>query len=131
MITNFTKNNQPCFQLMSDNNYEKEYLTQAINLVERKIDDDSFKLNQFATEMANSRSTLYRKMKSLTGLTPIEFIRTIRLNHAVHILLNNNCDISEIAYRVGFNDPKYFSRCFKREFGLSPQKYKMTMINMN
>jgi AraC-like DNA-binding protein len=128
MITNCTKKNQHDFFLNPVDNYEKKYLNQVINLIELKIDDDRFNFEQFASEMANSKSTLYRKMKLLTGQTPMEFIRSIRLNHAVNMLLDsNNCDITEIAYTVGYNNPKYFSRCFKNKFGLSPTEYKKKM----
>lgn len=130
MIKNCMKNNQHVLCFKPVDNFEKKYLNQLINLVEKNIDDDSFKFSQFATEMANSKSTLYRRMKLLTGQTPMEFIRIIRLNHAVDMLLNNNCDIADIAYTLGFNDPKYFSRCFKTKFGLSPKEYKKMAISM-
>ena len=75
-------------------------------------------------DMATSKSTLHRKLKSLTGLSPGEFIRNVRLKHAVQMLNNNVGNISEIAFAVGFNDPKYFSRCFKIEFGMTPKEFQ-------
>lgn len=100
------------------------FLKQAVKKVEEKISDDTFDFDQFALDMATSKSTLHRKLKSLTGLSPGEFIRNVRLKHAVQMLNNNIGNISEIAFAVGFNDPKYFSRCFKIEFGLTPKEFQ-------
>jgi len=100
------------------------FLKQAVIKVEENLSDDTFDFDQFAIDMATSKSTLHRKLKSLTGLSPGEFIRSIRLKHAVQMLTNNMGNISEIAFAVGFNDPKYFSRCFKIEFGLTPREYQ-------
>jgi AraC-like DNA-binding protein len=71
-----------------------------------------------------SRVTFYRKIKSLTGLSAVEFVRNVRLKHACEMLKNNSGNISEIAYAVGFQDPRYFSTIFKKEFGISPKQYK-------
>jgi AraC-like DNA-binding protein len=95
-----------------------------VKIVEEKISDDTFDFDQFAMDMATSKSTLHRKLKSLTGLSPGEFIRNVRLKHAVQMLNNNVGNISEIAFAVGFNDPKYFSRCFKIEFGMTPKEFQ-------
>jgi len=100
------------------------FLKQAVIKVEEKLSDDTFDFDQFADAMTSSKSTLHRKLKSLTGLSPGEFIRNIRLKHAAQMLINNKGNISEIAFAVGFNDPKYFSRCFKSEFGLTPREYQ-------
>lgn len=100
------------------------FLKQAVKKVEEKISDDTFDFDQFALDMATSKSTLHRKLKSLTGLSPGEFIRNVRLKHAVQMLNNNIGNISEIAFAVGFNDPKYFSRCFKIEFGLTSKEFQ-------
>ncbi len=100
------------------------FLKQAVKIVEEKISDDTFDFDQFAMDMATSKSTLHRKLKSLTGLSPGEFIRNVRLKHAVQMLNNNVGNISEIAFAVGFNDPKYFSRCFKIEFGMTPKEFQ-------
>jgi len=103
---------------------DEVFLQQAVQKVEDKLADDTFDFDQFAIDMATSKSTLHRKLKSLTGLSPGEFIRNIRLKHAALMLTKNVGNISEIAFAVGFNDPKYFSRCFKAEFGLSPKEYQ-------
>ena len=67
-----------------------------------------------------SSSKLYRKIKQLTDLSPNEFIRTVRLKKSVIFLKSKNHNVSEVAIMVGFNDPLYFSRCFKKQFGYTP-----------
>jgi len=73
--------------------------------------------------MGISRGHLYNKMVGLTGKTPIEFIRVMRLKRAVQYLEKSQLSVSEIAFKVGFNEPKYFSKYFKEEYGISPTEY--------
>ncbi len=108
---------------MEYNSIDEVFLKSAVTKVEEKLADEGFDFDQFAIDMSTSKSTLHRKLKSLTGLSPGEFIRNIRMKHAVQMLSNNIGNISEIAYAVGFNDPKYFSRCFKSEFGMTPKDW--------
>lgn len=108
---------------MEYNSIDEVFLKQAIEIVEENLSVESFDFDQFSVEMSTSKSTLHRKLKSLTGLSPGEFIRNVRMKHAVQMLGNNIGNISEIAYAVGFNDPKYFSRCFKAEFGITPKEW--------
>ena len=70
-----------------------------------------------------SRSTLFRKLKSLTGMSPQEFMRTQRLEKAVNLLEQGPLRISDVAYQVGFSDPNYFSKCFRKCFGTSPSSF--------
>jgi len=73
--------------------------------------------------MCLSRPQLYRKISSIAGVTVSEFIKEIRLKRAAQLLMQKPSSISEVAYQVGFNDPKYFSKCFKQMFGVSPAQY--------
>jgi AraC-like DNA-binding protein len=120
----FQKNQEINISSMEYGSIDELFLKQAVIKVEENLSDDTFDFDQFAVDMATSKSTLHRKLKSLTGLSPGEFIRSIRLKHAVQMLTNNMGNISEIAFAVGFNDPKYFSRCFKIEFGATPREYQ-------
>lgn len=105
---------------------DEKFLQDAIACVNRHLDDPDFDVTQFVNEMATSRTTLHKKMKSLTGLNTTGFIRSIRLKAACRIMdENKNIRISDLAYKVGFNDPKYFSICFKKEFGMQPTEYSM------
>jgi len=121
---NFQKDKEINISSMEYGSIDELFLKQAIKKIEEKLSDDTFDFDQFAVDMATSKSTLHRKLKSLTGLSPGEFIRSIRLKHAVKMLTSKTGNISEIAFAVGFNDPKYFSRCFKIEFGISPREYQ-------
>ena len=77
-----------------------------------------------------SKSTLYRKLKSLTGLNTTAFIRNIRIKAACRIMdEKKNIRISDLAYAVGYNDPKYFAVCFKKEFGMQPSEYMEKYIS--
>lgn len=70
-----------------------------------------------------SQVQLYRKLKALTGLTPVQFIRHLRLEKAKHLLKTTDLHVSEVAYDVGFSDPAYFSRIFQKEFKVSPSYF--------
>jgi AraC-like DNA-binding protein len=74
-----------------------------------------------------SRTVFYHKIKTLTGLTPIDFLRQKRLSIAAQLIAQSDYNVSEIAYNTGFNDTKYFSRKFKEYFGMTPSEYK-TML---
>jgi len=115
--------------------YEKDsidgiFLREAISVVEENLANFEFTHEQLIDSMHTSKSTLYRKIKSLTGLAPNEFVRNIRLKHACLMLKNRTGNISDVAYSVGFNDPKYFSTCFKTEFGLTPREYLKENVNV-
>ena len=104
---------------------DKEFVQRAIDCVARHAAEEAFGQLQFADEMGTSKSTLYRKLKSLTGMTTTNFIRNVRLKAACRLLeeRKDTIRISELAYSVGFSDPKYFSVCFKKEFGVLPTEY--------
>jgi len=70
-----------------------------------------------------SNSTLYRKVKALTGISTNEFVRKVKMNNAERLLLTGKYNISEVSFRVGMSSPVYFRQCFKEEFGLSPSEY--------
>jgi len=130
LILNRQKKNKEYQSSLTINpkNYENDsiddlFLREAIRIVEENLANFDFTHDQLIEAMKTSKSTLYRKIKSLTGLSPSEFVRNIRLKHSCLMLKNDTGNISDIAYAVGFNDPKYFSTCFKTEFGVSPRDY--------
>ena len=100
---------------------DKDFLDRAINCVYKYLDDINFDHQTFAEAMGMSKSTLYRKLKNLSGITPQIFISEIRLQTAYKILSDNpQIPISDLAYRVGYGNPKYFSSCFKRKYNVNP-----------
>ncbi len=101
---------------------DRQFLQQAIDSVQRHIADAEFSPADFVEEMCVSRSTLSDKLKTLTGFTPSGFINDIRLRTAFTMLEKDPAiRVSELAYSVGFNDPKYFSTLFRKKFGVSPK----------
>lgn len=106
---------------------DQEFLDKSIAVVEQHIDDVEFSNEVFCNSMNMSQSTLYRRLKSLTGMSANEFIRNIRIKKACLLLQSNNLQVSEVAYMVGFTDPKYFGLIFKKEKGMSPSQYIESM----
>lgn len=108
---------------------DEDFIRQAVDYVHAHLSDGEFDYLKFAQAMSVSKSTLYAKLKSLIGLNPTAFVRNIRLKAACHIMEEKtSLRISELAYAVGFNDPRYFSACFKKEFGMLPSEYLETYV---
>lgn len=105
--------------------YDNFFIEKVIAKLDMRISDGSLSIDQFAREMNVSKTSLYRKVKSTVGLSPCELIRSIRIKRSVQ-LLKYQKNISDIAFSVGFNDPKYFSRCFKVEYGISPREFQLS-----
>lgn len=102
---------------------DQDLLQRAIEAVEKHMDDSDFDINTLARELGLSRPVLYRKLPAITDHTPNEFIRIIRLKRAAQILEQLDLPISDVCYRTGFKTPKYFSKCFRDFFGISPSQY--------
>jgi len=102
---------------------DEKFLKQAMEVVEKNMDNIEFSVEDFSRDMFMNRATLYRKIVSLTGEAPADFIRLIRLKRGAQLLAKSGMSIAEIAYEVGFKDPKYFSKAFKEEFKVLPSKY--------
>lgn len=101
---------------------EKVFLEKVLAEIERRLTDDELSVEGLALEVGMSRSQLHRKLKALTGKTPSQFIRSLRLNHARQLLEQRAANVSEAAYLSGFNSPAYFTRCFTEEFGVNPSQ---------
>jgi signal transduction histidine kinase/ligand-binding sensor domain-containing protein/DNA-binding response OmpR family regulator len=105
---------------------DEQLIEKAIRVVEEHISDTEFSVEELGAAVGLSRSHLYKKLMSITGKGPAEFIRTIRLKRGRQLLGKSQMQIAEIAYAVGFNSPKRFTINFKSEFGLSPSEYLRT-----
>lgn len=108
---------------LSISSYEEKFLKKAIDIVKENMENPLFDVKQFLELMGVSNSMLYRKLKALTDLSPNEFIRNARLKAATELMQQQKGNISDIAYQVGFNDARYFSTCFKKEFKMTPGEY--------
>lgn len=103
---------------------DEDFVRRCLVCVQRHIADSEFGLPQFADSMCMSKSTLYKKLHAATGLTTSNFIRTVRMKSACELLRQNpQARIADVAYAVGYADPKYFSTCFKKDFGLLPTDF--------
>ena len=89
-------------------------------MVEARLGDSDLSVDDLAAAMNLSRVQLYRKVKAISGSSPVELLRTARLNKGYQLLLTTGKNVSEVAYDVGFTAPSYFTKCFKDEFGVSP-----------
>ncbi|MDE5417372.1 ATP-binding protein [Labilibaculum sp. DW002] len=101
---------------------DEEFMTKLTVFIEEKLSEPELTASLLCDKMGMSSSKLYRKIKELTDLAPNEFIRTIRLKKSAQLLKGKRYNVSEVATMVGFNDPLYFSRCFKKQFGYPPSK---------
>jgi signal transduction histidine kinase/DNA-binding response OmpR family regulator/streptogramin lyase len=110
---------------------DETFITKALDIVRANMEDETFGVEELGYELAMSRSNLHRKIKALTGKSTTDFIRTIRLKEAAAKLISTEDQISEIAYKVGFNSSSYFIKSFKKEFNMSPGQYKQAHKRWN
>ena len=103
---------------------DEKLIERAVNYVDEHMQRPDLSVEELSAELGMSRVHLYKRLKQITGRPPIEFIRVLRLKRAAQLLRESQLNISEIAYRCGFNNPKYFSRYFKEEFGVLPSVYQ-------
>ncbi len=104
-------------------NVDKEdnyFITHFKEVIESRLDDSNLSIEDLAADMNLSRVQLYRKVKSVTNMSPVELLRTARLNRAYQLLITTEKTVSEVAYAVGFSAPSYFTKCFKEEYGVLP-----------
>ena len=104
--------------------YDEQFIKQVMDFMEQQMGNSELIVDDFASELSMSRSLFYRKLKSITGFSPSDFIREIRFKRAAQLIENSTYNFSQIAYMIGFNDPKYFSKSFKKHMGLTPSEYK-------
>ncbi|WPR71160.1 two-component regulator propeller domain-containing protein [Flavobacterium sp. NG2] len=102
---------------------DEELLKKAFQIVEDNISNEHFDIPFFCSELGVGRSMLFSKIKAWTNFTPNEFIHEIRLKRAAQLLEQHKINISQVSYKVGFNNPKYFSKCFQKKFGETPSQY--------
>ncbi|WP_073347671.1 hybrid sensor histidine kinase/response regulator transcription factor [Bacteroides congonensis] len=104
--------------------YDEQFMEKVMEFMEEQMDNAELTIDEFAEKLMLSRTIFYRKLKSIIGLTPVDFIREIRIKRAVQLIDSGEYNFSQVAYMTGFNDPKYFSKCFKKVIGITPSEYK-------
>ncbi|MFA7584040.1 MAG: AraC family transcriptional regulator, partial [Proteiniphilum sp.] len=102
---------------------DSEFIANVTRLIEDHVEQEKIDVGFLSDALSMSNSTLYRKIKALTGISTNEFIRKIKMSRAEQLLLTGKFTVSEVGYQVGMNSPVYFRQCFKEEFGMVPSDY--------
>lgn len=119
---------QPNTEEVHESSLDAEFIEKAIKLVNDNLQNENFGIETMVEELFMSQSTLFRKIKSLTGLSLTGFIRSIKLKKAAQIILQSDFKLSQVAYESGFNDYKYFKNSFEQQFGCLPSEYKTKIL---
>ncbi len=109
---------------LTSNPIDEEFMVRVYAILEKSYQNPEFSASQFASEMFVSRSLLYKKIRAITDLNITDFINSFKLKKAVELIQENKFPIADIAFNVGFNDPKYFSRIFRKFYGMSPSEFQ-------
>jgi signal transduction histidine kinase/ligand-binding sensor domain-containing protein/DNA-binding response OmpR family regulator len=112
------------FHMTNFSDKDKEFLDRIHLLIEQNMENEDFSVDTFARIAGMGRTVFYKKVKGMTGHSPNEYIRIIRMKKAAELLASTNLNISEVSYKVGIGDPFYFSKCFKAQFGKSPSQFQ-------
>lgn len=104
------------------------FLAKLLDVMERQMDNNTLTVDELVEEMGMGRTVFFNKLKSLTGLSPVEFIREMRIKRAAQLLEERQYNITEVTYMVGMNDSRYFAKCFKNTYGVTPSEYRRTAL---
>jgi len=111
-------------QKMDDNLPGDAFLAKLLDVMEKQMDNNTLTVDELVEEMGMGRTVFFNKLKSLTGLSPVEFIREMRIKRAAQLLEEQRYNITEVTYMVGMNDSRYFAKCFKNTYGVTPSEYR-------
>jgi signal transduction histidine kinase/ligand-binding sensor domain-containing protein/DNA-binding response OmpR family regulator len=109
--------------------HDEEMMVKVMKIIEDKISERNFTIDDLVEEIKLSRSVFFKKVKTLTGLSPIDFIRSVKMKRASQLLLSGEFMVKEVANMVGIADTKYFAKCFKETYGVNPTEYKNQQMN--
>ena len=125
-VDQITPTDKQTYQLESPQivDADKEMMNNLLDYMEKHLSDPNLKIEELADAVNLGRSVFYGKIKSIVGMTPVDFVRHIRMQRAQELVIKSNYPFSQIAYMVGFSDPKYFSKCFKKATGKTPSEYR-------
>ncbi len=123
IIDTFNRSPLVSYSILSTNKSDQEFLTRLNVEIDKHISDSSFSIELLADQLFISRSNLQRKLKSICGFTPGDYLRTYRLKKAAILLLENKRLINEVAYDVGFSSSSYFTKCFTKQYGMLPKDF--------
>ncbi len=115
---------------ITNSSLDDKFMNSLLRIININLENPELNVNMLLKELSISRSLLHRKITTLTNMSTVEFITNIRLKKSAEMLHDSSNNISEVAYAVGFNDPKYFSRIFKKQFGKSPSEYQKSLLTI-
>jgi len=129
VIKKFRDKNEIELDTLKLSTKDEVFLNEIVRLIEENYSDPAFNVEKLVEKSTVGRTVFYNKVKGLTGLSPVEFLRQIRLKIASTLLIKSGYNVSEVGYMSGFNDIKYFSKCFKTQYGMTPSEYKNQYAN--
>ncbi len=114
------------YRLSAPQIIEEDHLMmeKLMKFIEEKIGDENLKIDDMADAVGMGRTVFYGKIKAITGMAPSDFLRTLRMQRAEELIVRSNLTFSQVAFSIGFSDPKYFTKCFKKETGMTPSEYR-------
>ena len=104
------------------------FLAKLLAVMDKQMDNNTLTVDELVDEMGMGRTVFFNKLKNMTGLSPVEFIREIRIKRAAQLLEERKYNITEVTYMVGMNDSRYFAKCFKNTYGVTPSEYRRTCL---
>ena len=104
------------------------FLAKLLDVMDKQMDNNTLTVDELVDEMGMGRTVFFNKLKSMTGLSPVEFIREMRIKRAAQLLEEHKYNITEVTYMVGMNDSRYFAKCFKNTYGVTPTEYRRTSM---
>ena len=126
MLERYSKSLEVEPEKITFNAMDEALLKRAVAIVEKNMDNSEYSVDELSDDMAMSRATLFRKMRSVIGMSPTDFIRNTRLKRAAQLITEGRLSVTEIAYSVGYSSPGHFTKSFKKEFGVLPTQYHKT-----
>jgi YesN/AraC family two-component response regulator len=107
------------------------FLAKLLDVMNKQLDNNTLTVDDLVEEMNMGRTVFFNKLKSMTGLSPVEFIREMRIKRAAQLLEERQYNITEVTYMVGMNDSRYFAKCFKNTYGITPSEYRKAALEKN
>ncbi len=123
LFKKFSQNVKTKIEEVAKTPVDNEFLLNMQAIIEENISNADFNVAMLAQQMGVSRSSLFAKVKGITDATPNEMLQVVRLRKAAELLLEADMRVNEVCYKVGFNNPSYFTKCFQKQFGVTPTEY--------
>ena len=121
---NFKNEPMSHLETVAHSQLDKAFLEKIAKIIETRMTDSDFTVDVLAQEVGISRTGLFQKIKAVSGMTPNDLIRIIRLKKAAELLSQNEMQVAEVCFQIGFSSPSYFTKCFQAQFGVGPAEFK-------